>query len=73
MTGSTSILIVDDDEKLCRLLGEYLRPLGYTVDVVHDGRQGLERARINQYGAVILDVMLPGMQLFTRKIGRSVE
>jgi len=64
VTGSTSILIVDDDEKLCRLLGEYLRPLGYTVDVVHDGRQGLERARINQYGAAILDVMLPGMAGF---------
>jgi len=64
VTGSTSILIVDDDEKLCRLLGEYLRPLGYTVDAVHDGRQGLERARSNQYGAVILDVMLPGMAGF---------
>lgn len=64
MTGSTSVLIVDDDEKLCRLLGDYLRPLGYIVDAVHDGRQGLERARTNQYGAVILDVMLPGMAGF---------
>jgi DNA-binding response OmpR family regulator len=64
VTGSTSILIVDDDEKLCRLLGEYLRPLGYTVDAVHDGPQGLERARTHQYGAVILDVMLPGMAGF---------
>jgi DNA-binding response OmpR family regulator len=64
VTGSTSVLIVDDDEKLCRLLGEYLRPLGYTVDVVHDGRHGLERARASEYGAVILDVMLPGMAGF---------
>jgi DNA-binding response OmpR family regulator len=64
VNGGTSILIVDDDEKLCRLLGEYLRPLGYAVDTAHDGREGLERARTNDYGAVILDVMLPGMAGF---------
>lgn len=56
---NTALLIVDDDEKLCRLLKEYLEPLGYTVDAAHDGEDGLARAASGQYAAVILDVMLP--------------
>ena len=53
------LLIVDDDVKLCRLLRQYLEPLGYNVDVAHDGVEGLARARSREYAAVILDVMLP--------------
>lgn len=60
MTATTRVLIVDDDVKLCRLLREYLEPLGYAVDVVHTGAEGLARAIEGEYGAVILDVMLPG-------------
>src|SRR5205809_5939263 len=56
---NTALLIVDDDVKLCRLLKEYLEPLGYTVDAVHDGDEGLARAASGRYAAVILDVMLP--------------
>ena len=56
----TPLLIVDDDQKLCRLLRDYLEPLGYAVDVSHDGREGLRRAMSGAYAAVILDVMLPG-------------
>jgi DNA-binding response OmpR family regulator len=56
----TAILVVDDDVKLCRLLREYLEPLGYAVEVVHDGREGLARASEGRFAAVILDVMLPG-------------
>jgi len=57
----TRLLLVDDDEKLCRLLRDYLEPLGYAVDAVHNGRDGLERAIEGDYAAVILDVMLPGL------------
>lgn len=56
----TPLLLVDDDQKLCRLLRDYLEPLGYAVDVAHDGREGLRRAQSGSYAAVILDVMLPG-------------
>jgi len=58
---NTHLLIVDDDVKLCRLIAEYLEPLGYTVDAAHDGVDGLNRARSGAYAAVILDVMLPGL------------
>lgn len=64
MEGLTRLLIVDDDEKLCRLLRDYLQPLGYSVDVVHNGKTGLEQALNGGYAAVILDVMLPAMNGF---------
>src|SRR5208337_2637817 len=58
------ILIVDDDVKLCRLVREYLEPLGYEVTAAHTGQEGLEAASREQFSAVILDVMLPGMNGF---------
>ena len=57
----TRVLIVDDDMKLCRLLREYLEPMGYEVAVAHTGTSGLELALREKFSAVILDVMLPGM------------
>ena len=57
----TPLLLVDDDEKLCRLLRDYLEPLGYAVDAVHNGKDGLAQALNGDYAAVILDVMLPGL------------
>ena len=58
------ILIVDDDVKLCRLIREYLEPLGYAVTAAHTGPEGLDAAVREQFSAVILDVMLPGMNGF---------
>jgi DNA-binding response OmpR family regulator len=58
---STPLLVVDDDVKLCRLLREYLEPLAYRVTAVHNGREGLAVAEREHFDAVVLDVMLPGM------------
>ncbi len=58
------ILIVDDDVKLCRLVRDYLEPLGYEVTAAHTGPEGLEAAAREQFSAIILDVMLPGMNGF---------
>jgi DNA-binding response OmpR family regulator len=60
----TKLLMVDDDQKLCRLVRDYLGPLGYEVESVHTGPEGLEKARGGTYQAVILDCMLPGMDGF---------
>jgi DNA-binding response OmpR family regulator len=62
--SATPILIVDDDVKLCRLLREYLEPLGYAVTAAHTGPTGLEAALHQPFAAVILDVMLPGTNGF---------
>lgn len=58
---STRVLIVDDDTKLCRLIHDYLEPMGYDLATANTGTAGLERALTEQFAAVILDVMLPGM------------
>jgi DNA-binding response OmpR family regulator len=55
------VLIVDDDVELCRLLVERLSSEGFTIEAVHDGQHGLERALSREHAAVILDLMLPGM------------
>jgi DNA-binding response OmpR family regulator len=62
--GRTKLLIVDDDEKFGRLLREYLEPFGYQVDTALDGRRGLAMALEGNYAAIILDVMLPGLNGF---------
>ena len=56
-----SILVIDDDIELCNLVGEFLEPEGFGVDLVHDGEQGLDRALNGDHLLVVLDVMLPGI------------
>jgi DNA-binding response OmpR family regulator len=58
------ILIIDDDRKFCRLIAEYLSPMGYDVEAVHAGPEGVESALASPWHAVILDVMLPGVDGF---------
>ncbi len=59
------ILMIDDDTKLCRLVGDYLAPFGFAVEAAHTGTDGLEKVKTADFDAVILDVMLPGMDGFT--------
>jgi DNA-binding response OmpR family regulator len=58
------VLIVDDDKKLCRLVGDYLEPMGYDVEAAHTGPAGLEKAMAGDFHVVILDVMMPEMDGF---------
>ncbi len=62
--GRMRLLVIDDDRELCWLVKEYLQPLGYEVSAVHNGPEGAERAAEEGWAAVILDVMLPGMDGF---------
>src|ERR1051325_6674226 len=56
-----SVLLIDDDTELSKLLEEYLQSEQFELDSAHDAPGGLEKALGNRYAAVILDVMLPGM------------
>ncbi|MDX9686790.1 response regulator transcription factor [Halopseudomonas formosensis] len=55
------ILMIDDDRELCDLLGSWLEAEGFSLTAVHDGAEGLEAALNGDYGAIVLDMMLPGM------------
>lgn len=58
------LLVIDDDVELARLMGEFLRREGYTVQFEHSGLSGLQAALEGGYDLVILDVMLPGLDGF---------
>ena len=62
--GHRRLLVIDDDRKLAGLIRDYLTPMGYEVELRHNGPDGLAEALAFPYEAVILDVMMPGMDGF---------
>jgi DNA-binding response OmpR family regulator len=55
------LLVVDDEPRLAEGLKRGLEAEGFAVDVAHTGTDGLWLAREQQYAAILLDIMLPGM------------
>jgi two-component system OmpR family response regulator len=55
------ILLVEDDVKFARTVARGLEREGYTVDLAHTGDDALLQADAREYDAVILDVLLPGI------------
>lgn len=53
------LLLVEDSERLQRSLSTGLKKHGFTVDQAFDGEQALSYTAINQYDAIVLDLMLP--------------
>ncbi len=58
------VLVVEDEARMAGVLQRALKEEGHAVDVAGDGPQGLWLATENQYAAIVLDVMLPGMDGF---------
>ncbi|OQW30073.1 MAG: DNA-binding response regulator [Nitrospira sp. SG-bin1] len=56
-----TILVIEDDRDIARLLELHLQDGGYTVHIVRDGVTGCTHALSNTYDLIILDLMLPGM------------
>lgn len=54
-----NILIVEDEVRLAEALAQIMTEQKYSVDVVHDGEDGLAYAESGLYDVVVLDVMLP--------------
>lgn len=68
MTTST-ILVIDDEPNIVKLITAYLEPEGYQVYTAADGLSGLKAARAFKPDLIVLDVMLPeidGIELLTR-------
>ena len=63
-TSPHKVLIIDDDEEFCSLIGEYLADHGYQVSAAHTGPEGITRSSEADWHAIILDVMLPGCDGF---------
>ncbi len=58
------ILIVEDETAIADLEKDYLEIDGFEVDIVTDGKKGMERALTGDYDLFILDLMLPGIDGF---------
>ena len=53
------ILVVEDEEPIANAIERGLSKLGYAVDVAYDGAEALEKAAVNTYDVVCLDLNLP--------------
>ena len=58
---STRVLLIDDDARLFELLASFLDPFGFTVLHAPDGGRGLAMLESSAVDAVLLDVMMPGL------------
>ncbi len=58
---STKILLVDDDELLCKTFQLILTDMGFGVEMAHTGVEGLKKAYTVQPDVILLDVMMPDM------------
>ena len=58
------ILLVEDDPRIARFVAQGLREQAYAVDASADGEDALYKATVNDYDAIILDVMIPARDGF---------
>lgn len=61
MNTEAKVLVVDDEERIRRLLRMYLERENYQIDEAAHGEQALEMAFATDYDIILLDLMLPGM------------
>lgn len=64
------VLVVDDEIRIARAIKQGLEQEGYAVDMAHDGEDGYNAAKADEYDVIVLDVMMPEMNGFevTRKL-----
>jgi DNA-binding response OmpR family regulator len=67
------VLLVEDERRAAQMLAKGLREQAYAVDIARDGRHALYQAAITDYDAIVLDVMMPGVDGFEvcRELRRS--
>jgi two-component system OmpR family response regulator len=65
------VLVVEDEVALADGIARGLAQEGFRVQVVHDGLEGLDRGRSDEVDAIVLDIMLPGMNGF--KVCRNLR
>lgn len=55
------VLLIEDNNDLAIEMAEFLENHGHTIDAAGDGITGLHLAMVNDYDAIVMDIMLPGM------------
>jgi CheY-like chemotaxis protein len=62
--GVPLVLIVDDNPKNLQILGNYLQNEGYKVEFALDGKSALDWIGRTEFDLILLDIMMPGMDVF---------
>src|SRR5699024_3253665 len=62
MSDSNRILVVDDEERIRRLIKIYLEREDFVVEEAENGVEALEKALENDYACILLDIMMPEME-----------
>jgi len=62
--GPATVLVVDDDQDILRMLDKTLRAAGHQVQLARDGREAEEKLKTRRYDLVLLDAMLPHVHGF---------
>ena len=61
MSDKTKLLLVDDDQELCQLMGQYLQAEGFDISFAHSAEAALPLLNKNSsYDLLIFDIMMPG-------------
>ena len=63
------ILVVDDDQNICELLRLYVEKEGFEVVIANDGRVALEVFEAEKPDLILLDIMLPELEVFDKVLG----
>ncbi len=64
MSSQKKIIIVEDEKAMAKALAIKLKGAGYEVDNAYSGEEFFEKLKAEQFGLVILDIMLPKMSGF---------
>ena len=59
--SNATVLLVEDHKQLAETVMDFLSSVGFAMDYAADGLSGLHLASTNKYDAIVLDIMLPGM------------
>jgi len=67
------VLIVEDEKRMAELLMKGLEEENHSVTLAHDGQAGLDSAEMYEFDAIVLDIMLPGINGFevVRRLRRN--
>lgn len=59
MEETVKLLVVDDEDRIRRLLNMYLSREGFEIEEAIDGAEAIEKALTNHYDCILLDLMMP--------------